>query len=189
MEEAEVIWLKKHVLDSLLYYLIVNDIFDEYTYVPKLKYWGDSKRYVNKSPEAEKDVATLIDKRFLDRLKINTATWGFLFAYRLTNKGQKRLRDIEEGTKERINQVLECPQCDTLMKIQFKNATPTFICPHCDYTSLTCPECGNEREYKVRNGHLYKMCECGEETKARVKDVSGIVWKLEDISYKAESIF
>lgn len=186
--EEGITWVKEHALDSLIYYLIERRVFEEYNYFPKLKFWGNTKRYVNKSPKAKKDVATLIDKRFLDRLKINTVDWGFLFAYRVTSKGEKRIKEIGEETKERVDNVLQCPKCGTIMEVRFRNATPTFFCPDCEYTPVKCPECDEKMEFEVRNGIAYKVCQCGNEIKPEEKDISGIIWKVKDVSYESESL-
>lgn len=183
-------WLKIQTLRSLIYYLTVRHILEGVDYAPTLSFWGNMIRYVNISQEAERDISTLVEEGYLSRLRLATVQYRFLFAYRLTRKGATLVGKMNGSEKEEVRGAFSCPNCGELMQVEFNGANPYLICEKCGHSPLVCPECETDMEYIVKDEELYRNCKnCGLEIKGGEESVSGVIWNIEDISYKTKPLF
>ena len=105
-------WLKEHALKSLIYYCINNGLFETYDYSPSLTIWGSLTQFVNTSNEAERDLTQLIKKGILQRLRLATPTYRYIFAYRLVEKeSDKLINEIPEDIRKEVENIFKCPNC------------------------------------------------------------------------------
>ena len=115
------LWLKEHALKALIYYGVTRGLFETYDYAPALSIWGSLTRFINTSNEAERDLAKLINNRLLQRLRLATPTYRYIFAYRLIDdEVEKLLTEMPEDIKRDVEEVFKCPFCGDWKNVYIK---------------------------------------------------------------------
>lgn len=124
-------WLKKIPLMSLINRGIKMNIFKTYDFAPMLVEYMGMTRYANISKEGEDDVADLRELELVERLKLATSHHVYVSAYRITNKGVKYIKSLDNQYHKSVDRLLKCTKCGGSFKIESKEDAPYLICKNC----------------------------------------------------------
>ncbi len=124
-------WLKDQALKALIYFGIVKGLFRTFDYAPLFVTWSDQTRFVNVSMEAEAILEKLVKDEILDRLRLSTEHYRYIFAYRVRDLSY--IEKIPESIKEEVKRVYQCSKDLVLYEVKFNRyIEPILVCPRCD---------------------------------------------------------
>ena len=130
-EHGEVTWLKDQALKALIYIGTVEQLFRTFDYAPLFVTWSDQTRFVNVSMEAEAILEKLIEAKIIERLRLSTEHYRYIFAYRVTDRAY--VREIPMEIKREVENVYKCPVHSILYEVHFtEHIEPQLICPKCE---------------------------------------------------------
>ncbi|MHA1750901.1 MAG: hypothetical protein ACTSYZ_00900 [Candidatus Helarchaeota archaeon] len=129
-DQYGVLSIKDLPLKALIYYGIINKIFD-YDYAPLSIMYMDNRRFLNVSQEGEDDLNDLRDLGLLNKIRIATRSHTFIYAYSLTNNGIKYLKEIKSDDKIAVDSKLKC-KCGRTYEIKVLLSGIYFTCSTCN---------------------------------------------------------
>jgi hypothetical protein len=136
-DNGNIIWLKELSLLALVFEGISRRIFENYDYAPSLVNFKGVKLYANVSQEYLLDIDILIQKNFIEKLKLNTKYYDNITAYSVSHRVNEIIQAITPEIKEMIDHLMTCPKCDTMIKVFVDNRKAFIICPECNYKRET----------------------------------------------------
>lgn len=125
------VWLKDQALKALVYIGIINKLFKTFDYAPLFCTWSDQTRFVNMSMEAEAILEKLVKRGILDRLRISTEHYRYIFAYRV--RDYSYIKRIPESIRKEVKRIYQCPKDHSLYEVKFdEHMNPILVCPECN---------------------------------------------------------
>ncbi|MDF1538119.1 MAG: hypothetical protein P1Q69_04370 [Candidatus Thorarchaeota archaeon] len=143
-------WLKELPLMSIIYEGAVKGIFKGYDYAPwSVSMLDGTRHWLNISREGKDDLEDLLDLRYISMLRLSTSQYGYLTAYRLTNRGGKIAQDVDPKLREKVRRFLYC-KCGELRMAVVRGRKFFFECKSCGFESPIGIDIIEDVSYKTR---------------------------------------
>jgi hypothetical protein len=127
-EDENPIWVKDLPLMSLIYMGIIKGIFRNYDYAPwSVTMLDGTRQWLNISREGKDDLEDLLNIQMIAILRVSTAQYGYVTAYRLTDLGNKALQNIPEYIKKEVHSLTH-GECDKPMSVLIRDRKFFFKC-------------------------------------------------------------
>ena len=120
-EEKNPIWIKELPIMALIYLGTIKGVFSNYDNAPwSVKMLDGTRQWLNISREGLDDLEDLLNLQMIAILRVSTAQYGYVTAYRLTSIGYNVLSDIPTKIKDEV-QTLISGDCDTPMNVVIRD--------------------------------------------------------------------
>ena len=108
-------WMRKDGLDVVAHLGVKSGVFSGYDLAPALYQYRGVKMFAMLCHEADEDVDVLFRANLIERILLNTWFYATLTGVRITDAGEKLLRDhATEADRAAVNGITECKRCGRL---------------------------------------------------------------------------
>jgi hypothetical protein len=110
-QENNPIWIKELPLMAIIFRGIVKGVFKDYDYAPwSVSMLDGTRQWLNICREGQDDLEDLLNLQLIAILRLSTAQYGYVTAYRLTNTGNAMLSNIPERIRDEVHRLV-CDEC------------------------------------------------------------------------------
>ena len=127
-EEKNPIWIKELPMMALIYLGTIKGVFQNYDYAPwSVQMLDGTRQWLNISREGLDDLEDLLNLQMIAILRVSTAQYGYVTAYRLTSIGNDALSNIPTKIKDEVHALIS-GDCNTPMDVVIRERKFFLYC-------------------------------------------------------------